>query len=543
MKKKSILIICGVILLTAVFCIFFGAAKYHFAPKNERYIDHQVNASADPSVGPETVPEDGRVDETFASHLPLIIIDTGGEEILNYNSYNSDTDAFEEPEGIDPYFSMTLSVIDNSDHINTLSDARSVETPGKIKVRGNSSASKSLPKFQYTVKLLDEDGDNADVDLLDMGAENSWVLTPTVRDLSYIRNYLAYNVAGQLEPYQPDIRYCEVLLKNGEQYEYMGLYMLCEPVEVSENRVDIEKDVSKYHVGQGYLINKDRFQEDAVTLYTWATEEGYYLWTEDKIDKGSYFTLEYPSREDVTQEQISEITEQISQIERLLYDDDLRNYASLDKLMDMDSFVDYFILNEFFANYDAGQYSTFMYKDADGKLTMGPYWDYDGAYDNADTTLTNPNAFAFFTRPWFDQLIKLKGFSEKVEARYKELRSTILSEDAINTFIDETLAYLGNARLRDRSFYSDYVHQVDINTEDVTDLTIDRNRYSTEDEVRRIKDFLEEHGAYMDEHIGDLKQHAQDNEAITEYNTLIGFLFIVFVIVVIVVVQRYQDLR
>ena len=63
----------------------------------------------------------------------------------------------------------------------------------------------------------------------------------------------------------------------------------------------------------------------------------------------------------------------------------------LEQKLDMDSFVDFFIINEFFASYDAGQHSTYMYKSAEGKLTMGPYWDFDGAMDNSRMSLTNTN--------------------------------------------------------------------------------------------------------------------------------------------------------
>lgn len=543
MKKKNILIVCGVILFTVLGCSLLEGAKYAFAPKEERYIDHIVNASADSSIGLTEIPEDRIVDASFTSHLPLIIIDTGGQEIVNYKIYNKDTDSFEVPKGIDPYCAITLSIIDNENHVNTLSDVRSVETSGKIKVRGNSSSVKSLPKYQYTVKLLDENGDNADVSLLDMGAENSWILTPTVKDLSYIRNYLAYNIAGQMEPYQPDVRYCEVLFKQGEQYEYMGLFMLCEPVEVSSNRINIEKDVSKYNLGRGYLLRKDRLEDSPMILYTWATNEGYYY--EDKALRsgGSFFMVRYPSEEKVTSKDLERITNEISEIEQLLYRDELRDYSLIEQKLDIESFVDYMILNEFFGNYDSMLHSTYFYKSADGKMTLGPYWDFDNAMDNADSSMTNAHLMVMPLRAWFDCLVKMEKFTEKAIERYEELRENLLNEDYINTFIDDTLNYLGNAALRDRSAYSDYHYELKSVKEDVTGLNIDRNRYSVEEEALRIKDFLHEHGDYMDSHMDDLYSYVEDVGKTTEYNTLVGFAFIVLLMAVIVIAQRYQDMR
>lgn len=541
MKKKSIIVVCTVVVLTIISCVLLESAEYVFIPKQERYIDHLANSSADSTLGLTQIPEDGIVDESFTSHLPLIIIDTGGEEIINYKTYNSDTEAFDEPDGIDPYFDMTLSVIDNESHINTLADTRCIETLGKIKVRGNSSASKYLPKYQYALKLLDENGDNADVSLLDMGAENSWILSPTVRDLSYIRNYLAFNIAGQLEPYQSDVRYCEVLFKNNNQYEYIGLYMLYEPVEVSDNRIDISKDVSKYDLGQGFLVKKDRFDKNEMVLYTWATQENKYSWFENDLKKGSYFSLEYPSDEDASDGVVENIINEISEIEMLLYNDELRDYTLLEQKLDMDSFVDYFLINEFFGNYDAGLYSTFLYKSADGKLTMGPYWDFDAAMDNADLTLAEVNSFVFSQRPWFDCLVKMKEFVDKLDSRYKELRRSILSDEYIDSFVDDTFDYLGNAVLRDRSVYYDYFNKLEIVEEKSSGLNIDRNRYTPIDEIQRIKDFLYEHGSYMDLHISDLTWYVEDDGKTTANNTVAGLGFIVIILIVIVVIQRYRN--
>lgn len=541
MKKKAI-IFCSIIFFTTVCCCLLAFIKYTLVPRTERYIDHIENKNSNPQIGLKEIADDRIVDETFTSHLPLIIIDTEGKEIANYKEYDKETDSFEIPYGVDPYFSMDISVIDSEKHINKLSDSAAVQEHGKIKVRGNSSAAAALPKLQYTVKLLDEGGMNKDVSLLGMGAENTWILNPTVRDISYIRNYLAYNIAGQLEPYQPDVRYCEVLFKNKDQYEYMGLYILYEAVEVSENRVNIKKDVSKYNLGQGYLLKKDRYDKNAVTLNTWGTDLGYYyVKSGGEIIGKSFFTLEYPSNENATQEVKDNITEELSQIEKLLYIDELRDFKMLEQRLDIDSFADFFIINEFFASYDAGLHSTFMYKSADGKLTIGPYWDFDGAMDNSRGSLTSEYFMVLPYRPWFNCLVKTEEFVKKVENRYRDLRKTILNEEYINTFIDDTLSYLGNAVLRDRSVYADYYYDLMVKDEEITDLSIDRRRYTVEDEVLRVKDFIHVHGKYMDSNISSINKFVENTEKTTVYNTLAGAAFLMAFIIAVVLVQRYRN--
>lgn len=542
--KDKIKISCFIILLTAIFCVSFGTLKFMFTDKNERYIDHIVNKDADPTIGITEIPEDKIIDESFTSHLPLIVIDTQGQEIINYKKFNSETSSFDVPEGIDPYCPITLSVIDNDDHINKLSDPVSTESLGKIKVRGNNSSSLQLPKFQYSIKLVDEEGNNQKVSLLDFGEESSWIINPTIKESSYIRNYLAFNIAGMIEPFQPDVRYCEVIFKNGNSYEYGGLYMLYEPIRVSENRVNINKTESKYNLGLGYLLRKDRFDKSRITLNTWATEMGYYEFegSNDSINR-SYFTLEYPKNENVNQQMIDDITNHISEIERILYSENQNILVTIDQYLDLQSFADYLILNEFFGSYDAGLYSTYMYKSPSGKLRMGPYWDFDGAFDNSTNQMGEMDILVIQYYPWFKNLMQLDSFVELVEERYHELRKTILDEEYIYNFIDEAQNYLGNAILRDRSVYGFYYHDLKRLEEEDTNLIIDRRRYDVEGEIQRVKDYIHIHGKAMDKHIEEFRYGISFYGNSSNFNNLLAFGFIIVVLICSVLAQRYRHLK
>lgn len=542
--RKNIKIMFGIILLTVIFCVSFGSLKFLFTDKKERYIDHIVNKDADSTIGITEIPEDRIVDASFTSHLPLIIIDTQGQEIINYKRHNPENNSFDIPEGIDPYFSMTLSVIDNDDHMNKLSDPASTVSLGKIKVRGNSSSSLRLPKFQYSIKLLDEEGNKEKISLLGFGEESSWILNPTINDSSYIRNYLTYNITGMIEPFQPDVRYCEVIFKNGNSYEYSGLYMLYEPVRVSENRINISKNESKYNLGLGFLIRKDRFDKSRITLNTWATDMGYYVsLRRDGRTSKSYFALEYPKNENVNQQVIDDITNYISEIERILYSEDRDILVTIDQYIDLQSFADYFIFNEFFGNYDAGLYSTYMYKSPSGKLKMGPYWDFDGAFDNSTNEMGELDILVIQYYPWFEKLLQLDSFVELLEDRYHELRKTILNEDYIYNFIDEAQDYLGNAILRDRSVYGFYYNDLKIIEEKDTNLVIDRRRFDVEGETQRVKDYIHIHGKIMDMNIEEFKHNISYYGNSSNFNNLLAFGFIIIVLICSVLAQRYRHLK
>lgn len=70
------------------------------------------------------------------------------------------------------------------------------------------------------------------------------------------------------------------------------------------------------------------------------------------------------------------------------YDYDTEPYAWWEQA-DMSSFVDYFILNEFTCNYDAGWLSTYIYRDVRGKYKMC-IWDFNSACDNYSHPVAEP---------------------------------------------------------------------------------------------------------------------------------------------------------
>ena len=516
---KRMLLICALVWgLTILFCAAAGLVQYAAIPRQERYIDHIVNAGADPSLGLTEIPEDRMVGGEFVSHLPLVVIDTGGQEIVSYKKYNAQTNAFEVPAGIDPYFSMELSVYDNPEHCNRLSDTAGLVIGGRIKVRGNSSAASGLPKFQYKLKLEEK------ASVMGIGTDDTWVLSPTVQDKSHLRNYLVYNIAGQLEPFTPDLRYCEVLFRREGGFYYGGLYRMCEAVEVSPERVDIQKDVTSYHVGSGYLILRDRFSADKVTLDTWGTRMGYNCHREGTQGRQNetFFSLEYPKNENATPEVIASIQDEISEVEAVIYSREGVVREQTEQLIDLNSFAEYMILNEFFTNYDAGMHSTFLYKAPYGKLTAGPYWDYDGAVDNWDEALLDLEAFSFPGYPWYEALVRQEKFVALAEKRYRELRKNLLSDEYLDAFIDGTLSYLGNALSREESAYGAYNYLTTAHTEESTGLTIERGRETAWQEAQRIKDILHFRGEFLDLNLNRLRSYVEYPEGPAAQETVLA---------------------
>ena len=56
---------------------------------------------------------------------------------------------------------------------------------------------------------------------------------------------------------------------------------------------------------------------------------------------------------------------------------DENNVVHYSDLFDMNALIDYWSIQEVFYNQDGVRRSTYMYQDLNGKVVMGPVWDFD----------------------------------------------------------------------------------------------------------------------------------------------------------------------
>jgi len=227
--------------------------------------------------------------------------------------------------------------------------------------------------------------------------------------------------------------------------------------------------------------------------------------------------------------------DEINNFERMLYSDKFNDpKQGYSKYIDVDTFVDYYIINEFFKNNDAGMLSTYVYKDYEEKIKAGPVWDFNeslGNTQNKDGQVYDYTEFTMIHKPWFDRLMMDINFANKVVQRYKELRKTYLSDEYLTEFIDETVELLGDSVKRnfDRwpieiSNQAKVFEEVGNKLEDYSadlDLYInvlEKNKHllkntdgmasSYEEEITLIKNFIVNRGKWMDSNIDSLKKWA-----------------------------------
>ena len=304
---------------------------------------------------------------------------------------------------------------------------------GQIRGRGNSSWL-WYDKKPYRIKL------DASSGILGLKSNRDWVLLANYRDPTDLMNTFAFEVADLLGlPFVNHTRYVEVTL-NGN---YIGLYQLTEQVEEGNHRVDIDET-------NGVLICLDA---DDGPYYSPGAGDNFW---------SSVFDLpicvKYP--EIPTAEQLSSIQHDFAQLENAVNNHD---YKEVDSLMDIKSFIDYLILEEFVYNVEIdAPRSVFMFKDAGGKFVMGPAWDFDAGFDfDWGTMMTGHNYFnaqelvmgtdpvnhtnGYAISGFFTQMFRNEQFVTEYKARWNEVKGNIFTGpwskmDEYNIALQDALA-------------------------------------------------------------------------------------------------------
>lgn len=434
------------------------------------------------------------VDSTFASHLPLVIIDTAGLPPRARTVWDEEQEK-RIPTTVDPYVLGSLKIVNNHSALNHLNDKPDFTSPIKIRLRGNSSL--SYDKKQYLIKTVNSKGEEVDRNVLDMSEDSEWVLNVSEIDKSLLRNYTCLNIAGEIMPFTPDVRFCEVLFSEEGTRTYQGVYLLMESVKQGKNRVNLGSYDSRDRV-VSYLLRRDRHDPSTTSLDTVG---------EAKEVPGE-MELKYPG-DDISKEHIKNIEDEINAFETALYADNPRDFFKYRTYIDQQSFIDYFLINEFFGNYDAGYNSTYIYKQKGGGISMGPVWDFDQSMGNSTHSIPKVDSTAMHAAPWFNQLLRDEGFTEALIKRYRELRLGALNENHILSYLDESTEYLGSAIERD---WARWGHEYREQTFDSSTGAGSTKIVSQTDELKRIKGYLIKHGRWLDKNIDSLYQFVQYEE-------------------------------
>ncbi|MCR5711360.1 MAG: CotH kinase family protein [Prevotella sp.] len=369
---------------------------------------------------------------------------------------------------------------------------------GTVRLRGNTS--RQFPKKPFRMKFANK------TKLCDSEAKaKKWVLINSYDDKTLMRNNIAFEMSRRIGmEYTPFCVPVDVMV-NGE---YQGTYELADQVEQHKNRVAIEElepyTVSGDSLTGGYIVENDgRY-----------VEEDYF-----ETRNENFFVIKYPDSDDINSAQKSYIQNHFQKLETAVYG---RKFSDMGyrQYFDLESFVKYFLLEEFVGNPDAF-WSTYFYKyRSDDRIYTGPGWDFNLSFGNdyrlyqkngkyVDVILNN-----FWSSDWVYAAL-VKGYSlcagdmstfvsiivEEDEAALNELKNVwtnvraqgLLELSSICSYIDQQAALLESSQALN------FARWKNLNTSSFYNrLTLG----SWEAEVDYVKSFAEARLNWMDAKLG-----------------------------------------
>ena len=284
------------------------------------------------------------------------------------------------------YVSGTFQLYED---IATLTDGKPLICDVNVKGRGNSTW--GMPKKPYAIKF------NEKQSVLGEAKDKSWVLLANYSDKTMIRTSTAMYMGSISNlDYTPHFHFVELML-NGR---YNGTYLLGEKLKIGKNRVNVGDD--------GFLLEIDaKAAAEDITFKV--------------AHIGHVINIKDPDVE-VDDENYNYVKDYVSAADAALYS---TNFTDPDegyqKYIDMDSFVDWGLINEITKNNDAVFYtSCYMNLARGGKLKMGPLWDFDISlgninYNGNDTT---DGLYILKKVKWYTRLMQDPAFVARVKERF-----------------------------------------------------------------------------------------------------------------------------
>ena len=422
----------------------------------------------------------------FFSELPVVYINTeGGQAITSKEKY---IDAELIIQGNETYNSKTTKLYN-----------------GATEIRGRGNSTWGQPKKPYRLKL------DKKTDLLGMGKSKHWVLLANYLDESLQRNALAYNLSGSMGMEQMSTVFVDVVL-NGD---FVGNYQLCENIRVDPTRVDIFDWETFAEDCAGVIADAEGLDKDTTgDLEEYMAENMGWITSGTVTFNGTTYTIaDYPDIEipDITGGYLLELDEYYDEVSKFRTESNqpimfknpefvgtnkdmigyVQNYVQAfedavqsdsytaeyegetlhySELFDMDALVDYWLINEIFFNEELNKKSTYMYKDIDGLMKMGPIWDMDWSSGGEGQTYHTENwATRYYSanaqdNSWYKFLIQDPWFFINAQERYWEIRNAevkdMLAELDRNEELLASSAAGNGKRWGYKSDYSEYVNKL-----------------------------------------------------------------------------------
>jgi len=260
-----------------------------------------------------------------------------------------------------------------------------------------------------------------------MGTEHEaryWLLLANHFDPSLMRNHAAFHLSSQLVFQFTPISYFVHLYVNGE---YMGVYELTEERDAGPGRNEVTFDpdptLSEYIIEMSW--HPIRHGGVAGVDFFMAGES-----LSERYSGRRAYRMRYPHRDDCNGH-FAFAQQFIDHVSRVILSED---WETIQTLIDIPSFIDFYILQELLNNADVFRLSVFMTMQREGaghRLFMGPVWDFDQS--SGTTTGTADPRYRSIIRHgrdhyWLRTLMQMPEFFDLAAARWEEVKDTAIPQ-------------------------------------------------------------------------------------------------------------------
>ncbi len=311
----------------------------------------------------------------------------------------------------DNYSNIKLDIIDNNKKINY--------NNVKIKLRGH--ITRYEEKHPFTIKF------DKKTKLFNLTESKKYVLLANTFDVTLMRNKLVYDFASKTSiKYTVKSTYVDLYINNN----YIGNYLLCDKISVDKDKINIDKN-------KDYLIELETPLDRNNDIYIYS-----------KINN---WRFRIKSPKNINDKQKKKLQLLLNNTEKII---ESNNYKDISKHIDIQSFVDSYIIQEYFKNVDCNISSLYFYFK-DNKLYAGPAWDFDQSMGLSEDKEYN-NGFGksyeglYCNKNIYEKLLKNKEFKKEVIKRYNNLQKHIKNtykKDIPNNYIMYKDTYLKNGCL------------------------------------------------------------------------------------------------
>lgn len=284
-----------------------------------------------------------------------------------------------------------------------------------IAFRGRGGSFSEERKNNYGIKFESKQS------LLGLPKGKRWILISNGDDETLIRCRLALDLYKTYlnTTWSPNVSPCELVIDG----KYQGSYLFAEQIRVTDERVP-----------DGYILSIELEEDEDDDVFR------------SEISK-KIFVCQDPEAGSIGV-RLFRTKEVVDDFEKLLFSENETDRKSALDMIDLNSFADWFILNEVAKNEKGFDDECYLVITADKKIKMGPIWDLGGYFGNLDSE--DVEGWAVKNTPWISRLLNDEAFSNLVYQRFKKIYS---SKESVMSLIEQYAGEMKSSLLADEMLH------------------------------------------------------------------------------------------